>query len=141
MRSFTTRLAATFLATVVTGGLCGHAQAQHAAHTPGRVPGYYEQGPALGITGRPFRMDTPNGVIRGVSVQRDTMRRRLYREDYNGRRRQYQFRTGYDVILDVNYAAVRSPSEVLQNTRWGWNDVRIWDRRTGRTATYQIWLD
>jgi hypothetical protein len=117
------------------------AAAQDAAPTPAPIPGYVENGPPLGIIGQPFSMKIPDGVIRGVAVNRDTAARTLYRDDSRGRRRAYRFRSRYDVILTVNRRPVRSPSEVLQNTEWGWNDLRIWDRATGETATYQIWLD
>jgi hypothetical protein len=96
--------------------------------------------PRLGIHVNEFRMNTPNGIIRGVRVVSDEMGKYLYREDGEGRRMRFNFRVGYDVILEINGDEVRNVNDLRGGANPGWNTLRIWDRQTGRTAEYEIKL-
>ena len=94
----------------------------------------------LGICTERFSMATPFGTVRGAAVIHDHHGRALYRMDVYSQWQRYRFRVRYDVILQVNGARVESGAEVLRTLQLGWNDLRIWDRYTGRTATYRVRL-
>ncbi len=94
--------------------------------------------PRLGISASPFRQNTPNGQIVGVRVDSDSARRVLHYTDSNGNRRTARFRTGYDIILEINGSTVTNSQDVLNSLQFGWNSLRIWDRHTGITDTYEV---
>ena len=52
-----------------------------------------------------------------------------------------EFVDRHDVILEVNGVAVRTVSDVRRTTQLKWNWLRIWDRQTGTTAEYKIYLN
>lgn len=115
------------------------------AQFPPTTPTSHEvtSGPAIGINVSYYyeANHQTHEIFEGVRVVRDNSRRSLYRRDASGQRRRYQFRVGSDVIMRVNSGHVESASDVLRNTRTGWNELLIYDRATGRIGTYEVWLD
>jgi|GEM_PF-6978867 len=110
--------------------------AQQGRPVPSPVPNGGQ--PRLGISASPFRQNTPNGRIVGARVDSDSARRVLHYTDSNGNRRTARFRTGYDIILEVNGHSVTDSQDVLNSLQFGWNTLRIWDRHTGITDDYEV---
>ena len=107
----------------------------------GSFPQQGANGPPIGINVRDYhRVTTPTVSYQGVLVVQDRSRRWLWTGNGMGGWRRVHFELGRDVIVLVNGSNVGTSRDVLANTRPGWNELDIYEYRTGHVTKYWVQL-